>query len=257
MRRLAIALLALSLASAAPAQAQIVHGAGNATTDAVVDPSSAAPFGSPVADEHVFYHLLFDQLEGRFGNDPAFRWEGQAWLGTDENRVRFRSEGFVANGEVDDGQQELFYSRAISTFFDAQVGARYDLDSKPGRGWGAFGIEGLAPLFFHVAATGYVSSNGLAAKLEGSYDLLITQRLILQPQIEMNFYSQNDPARGIGSGLSDLDAGLRLRYEVTRKIAPYIGVSYTSKYGATADYARSSGTPTDEVRFVVGLRTWL
>ncbi|MBS0521851.1 MAG: copper resistance protein B, partial [Proteobacteria bacterium] len=136
--------------------------------------------------------------------------------------------------------------------------ARYDLDSKPGRGWGAIGIEGLAPLFFHVSATGYVGGDGrLAAKLEGSYDLLITQRLILQPQVEMNFYSQSDPARGIGSGLSDLDAGLRLRYEITRKIAPYIGVSYTGKYGGTADYARAAGSPTDEVRFVVGLRTWL
>ena len=146
---------------------------------------------------------------------------------------------------------------AISPYFDAQVGARYDLDSLPGRGWGAFGIEGLAPLFFKVAATGYVSSDGhLAAGLEASYDLLLTQRLILQPQIEMNFYTKDDPARRIGSGLSDIDAGLRLRYEISRKFAPYAGVVYQGKFGGTADFARAEGEAANEVRFVLGVRTW-
>ena len=220
--------------------------------------TSAAPFGiAPVADEHVFYHVLLSQLEGRFGSSSAFRWEGEAWTGTDENRLLLRSEGQVANGEVDDGQQELFYSRPISTYFNAQIGGRYDLDSLPGRGWGAIGIEGLAPQFFHVAATAYASGGGhFAAKLEGSYDLLITQRLILQPQIEMNFYTLDDPARMIGSGLSSIDAGLRLRYEITRKVAPYVGVTYEGLYGGTAGYARAAGAPTDQVRFAAGARLW-
>jgi copper resistance protein B len=248
-------LLAVVLAASlsVSAQAQMDHGpppTGNA---------AAAPFGvPPVADQHVYYHALFDELEGRFGNDQSFRWEGEAWLGTDLNRVWFKSEGTLTNGILDDGQQQLFFSRAVSTFFDAQVGARYDLDSGPGRGWVALGFEGLAPLFFHVATTGYVSGDGhLAARLEGSYDLLLTQRLVLQPQLEMNFYSQDDPMREIGAGLSDIDAGLRLRYEITRKIAPYIGVSYEGKFGGTADFARAAGAPTSEVRFLVGLRTWL
>jgi len=219
---------------------------------------TAAPFGAPVMDRHVFYHALLDELEGRFGSEQSFRWEGEAWAGTDENRVWLKSEGTLTNGILGDSQQQVFFSRAITTYFDAQVGARYDLDSKPGRGWAAFGIEGLAPLFFHVAATGYVSGDGrLAARLEGSYDLLLTQKLILQPRIEMNFYTQDDPRREIGSGLSDLDAGLRLRYEITRKVAPYIGVTYEGKYGGTADHARASGAPTDEIRFVAGLRLWL
>ena len=137
------------------------------------------------------------------------------------------------------------------------VGGRYDLDSLPGRGWGALGIEGLAPLFFRVAATGYVSGDGhFAAKLEGSYDLLLTQRLILQPQIEMNFYTKDDPARDIGSGLAEIDAGLRLRYEITRKVAPYVGVTYNGKYGATANFVQANGGATNEVRFAFGLRTW-
>jgi copper resistance protein B len=198
-------------------------------------------------------------LEGRFGDGEArLRWQGEAWIGTDMNRVRFRSEGeWNRKGGVDDGQQELYYSRAISTYFDVLIGARYDLDTGPGRTWAAFGIEGLAPLFFHVSATAYVGDKGrAAAKLEGSYDLLITQRLILQPEVEMNLYAKDDPARRIGSGLCDLDAGLRLRYEITRKLAPYIGVTYERKFSGTARFAEADGEPSDAVRFTMGVRAW-
>ncbi len=255
-RRLA-KLVGFVLAAGSPLS---VHAqTANAHAAPAAGPPSAAPFGvAPVADEHVFYHVLLSQLEGRFGGSNSFRWEGEAWAGTDENRLLLRSEGELTNGEVDDGQQELFYSRPISTYFNAQVGGRYDLDSLPGRGWGALGIEGLAPLFFHVAATAYVSGDGhFAAKLEGSYDLLITQRLILQPQVEMNFYTRDDPARRIGSGLSSIDTGLRLRYEITRKFAPYVGVTYEGKFGGTADFARDEGAQANEVRFTAGLRLWL
>jgi copper resistance protein B len=232
------------------------HGAAAQMSDHGA-PADAAPFGPPVMDQHVFYHLMMNQLEGRFGDTSSFRWSGEAWLGTDEHRLWLRSEGRLANGQVDDGQHELLYARPISTYFNAMVGGRYDGDSAAGRGWGAIGIEGLAPMFFRIAATGYVSGDGhLAAKLEGSYDLLLTQRLILQPQIEMNFYTRDDPARDVGSGLADIDAGLRLRYEITRKLAPYVGVTYAGKFGGTADFARASGRATDEVRFTLGLRTW-
>ena len=220
--------------------------------------SAVAPFGAPVDDEHVFYHATLDELEGRFGRDGSFRWEGEAWAGTDMNRLYLRSEGEVTDGKVEDGQQELLYARPISTYFNLQAGFRYDLDSAPGRGWAAFGIEGLAPQFFHVSATGYASGEGhLAAKLEGSYDLLLTQTLILQPQAEMNFYSKGDPARRIGSGLSDIDLGLRLRYEISRKFAPYIGVTYENKFGGTADFARAGGEHPSDLRLTVGVRAWL
>ncbi|HEY1213792.1 MAG TPA: copper resistance protein B [Bryobacteraceae bacterium] len=241
-------LAAIVLASLlAPAQAQMTMGR----------PSAAAPFGAPVDDEHVFYHLLFDQLEGRFGRDTSFRWEGEGWAGTDMNRIVLKTEGTVSKGVMEEGDQELLYARPISTYFNLQGGLRYDLDSAPGRGWAAFGIEGLAPQFFHVSATGYVSDRGhLAAKLEGYYDLLLTQTLILQPQIELNFYSKDDPARMIGAGLSDLDAGLRLRYEITRKFAPYIGVTYENKFGNTARFARLAGEHASDIRFSTGVRIW-
>lgn len=245
---LPVGILMVLASASAPANAQMMMGPA----------SAAAPFGAPVDDEHVFYHALLDEFEARFGRDSSFRWEGEAWAGTDMNRVYLRSEGEVTNGNIEDGQQELLYARPISTYFNIQGGMRYDLDSKPGRGWAAIGIEGLAPLFFHVSATGYASDEGhLAAKLEGSYDLLLTQMLILQPQAEMNFYSKADPARETGSGLSDIDLGLRLRYEFSRKFAPYIGVTYESKFGGTAEFARAAGERSSDLRFTVGIRAWL
>jgi copper resistance protein B len=119
------------------------------------------------------------------------------------------------------------------------------------------GIQGLAPYFFDLELTGYASNEGhLAAKLEASYDLLLTQRLILQPQIEVNLYSKADPVRMVGAGFSDIDTGLRLRYEIDRKFAPYLGVVYEGKFGQTANFARAVGESTGDVRFVFGVRLW-
>jgi len=119
------------------------------------------------------------------------------------------------------------------------------------------GIQGLAPYFFDVELTGYVSGEGhLATKLEGSYDLLLTQRLILQPQVKVNLYSKADPVRMVGAGFSDIDTGLRLRYEFSRKFAPYLGVVYEGKFGQTARFARRAGESAGDVRFVFGIRTW-
>jgi copper resistance protein B len=223
------------------------------------DPLSAAPYGSPVGDEQVYWHGVLDQFEGRLGGPgDAFRWEGEAWAGTDENRLWLKSEGTAGgSGRVSDGQQEAFYDRPITTYFDLQVGARYDLDSQPGRGWAAFGVEGLAPFFFNVAATAYVSTEGhYAAKIMGSYDLLITNRLILQPEAELNIYSKSDVPQQIGAGLSDMDAGLRLRYEITRKFAPYIGVAWEQKFAGSAAQARAAGESPHAVRLAFGIRQW-
>lgn len=210
-------------------------------------------------DQAIFAHLLIDQLEGRFGfaDGNTLRWEAEAWVGTDENKIWLLTEGRYSNGELDDGIQQLFYGRAVTTYFDAMIGTRWDLDSKPTRGWGAIGFQGLAPQWFKVSAFGYVSGDGhLAARLEASYDILITQRLILQPQIELNFYTKDDPARLVGAGLSELDAGLRLRYEITRQFAPYVGITYLGQFGSTAGYVSAAGGATQQLRFTAGVRTW-
>jgi len=131
----------------------------------------------PVMDRGIFAHAILNELEGRFnGGNPEFRWEGQGWVGTDYDKLWIKSEGTLqSNGTLDDGQQQFLYARAITTFFDLQGGLRSDIDSRPTRNWAAFGIQGLAPYFFDVEVTGFVSGEGhLAAKLEGSYDLLIT-----------------------------------------------------------------------------------
>jgi copper resistance protein B len=211
-------------------------------------------------DNDIFWHVLFNQLEGRTnGPDNEFRWDGEGWIGTDMNKLWFKSEGFVENGKASDGITEALYDHPIPhlRYFDVQAGVRYDLDSDPGRTWGALGVEGLAPNFFEFEPTFYFSTGGrVAGRVNGSYDILFTNRLILQPQFELNFYNKSDPSRGIGSGLSELDTGLRLRYEISRKFAPYIGVAYAGKYGETADFTREEGGIVNDVRFIYGIRVW-
>ena len=218
-----------------------------------------SPYGYHLGDEHIYVHGLLDQLEGRLnGQNGYFRWDGQAWAGTDENKIWLKTEGrHYGSGKTEDGDQELLYDTPISRYFDAQAGARYDLDSLPGRGWAAFGIEGLTPEFINLQATVYASDQGhYAARLIASYDLFLTQFLVAQPEIEMNFYTKRDPARLVGAGLSDIDAGLRLRYEISRKFAPYIGVADYQQFGGTAVLARRSGEHARDLRLVIGIRTW-
>jgi copper resistance protein B len=238
----------------------IAHAQSSSPSGAAQSASSTVGWEPPVMDNTIMWHILFDQLEGRTnGPDNEFRWDGQGWIGTDMNKLWFKSEGFVENGKASDGDTEALYDRPIPylRYFDAQAGVRYDLDSDRGRTWGAIGIQGLAPNFFDFEPTFYFSNGGrFAGRLMGSYDLLLTQRLILQPEIEMNFYSKRDPSRAIGSGLSDLDTGLRLRYEICRKFAPYIGVAYTGKFGESADFTRTEGGIVNDVRFVFGIRVW-
>jgi copper resistance protein B len=221
-----------------------------------IEPAAAMP---PVMDRAIFAHVLLDQFEGRFnGNNPEFRWDGQGWVGTDYDKLWIKSEGTFGSGTLDDGQHQFLYDRAVTTYFDVQAGLRSDLDSRPARNWAALGIQGLAPYFFDLELTGYASSEGhFAGKLQASYDLLITQRLILQPQIELNLYTKADPARLVGTGFSDIDTGLRLRYEISRKFAPYLGVVYEGKFGQTANFARRAGESTGDFRFVLGVRIWL
>ncbi len=221
---------------------------------------SAPRMERPEMCNQVFAHVMFDQFEGRTnGSDNEFRWDGEGWIGTDMNKLWVKSEGFSDSGTVSDGDQEALYDRPIPhmRFFDAQAGVRADLDSGPSRVWAAFGIEGLAPLFFELAPTLYLRNGGhVAGRVETSYDLLLTQRWIVQPEAELNFYSKDDRGRQIGSGFSDLDAGLRLRYEIRRKFAPYIGFAYSGEFGNTANYVRQAGGNPSDARLVLGLRLW-
>jgi copper resistance protein B len=251
-RTLALTAAFAAFATTAAAQTSLTNG------EPAPSPKTASDV-QPVMDQTIFAHVLFNELEGRWnGSNTEFRWEGQGRVGSDYDKLWIKSEGTLqSSGTLEDGQQQFLYDRAITTYFDLQGGLRSDLDSRPTRNWAAFGIQGLAPYFFDLEVTGFVSGEGhLAAKLEASYDLLLTQRLILQPQVEFNIYSKADPVRLVGAGFSDIDTGLRLRYELSRKFAPYLGVVYEGKFGQTANFARQAGESTGDVRFVFGVRLW-
>jgi copper resistance protein B len=246
--------------------AGLLAGAALAQTTpaGVKDQVRVAPFEyaggmQPVMDNSIFTHVLLEQAEGRWnGRNTEFRYDGQGWIGTDYNKLWIKSEGLVdQQGRFTDGQHEFLYDRAISTYFDLQAGVRVDLDSGPTRTWAAFGVQGLSYYFFDVEATAYVSDRGrFAARFKGFYDLLITNRLILSPEVEVNLYGKADRGRGNGSGLSDIDAGLRLRYEISRKVAPYVGISYVGRFFQAEDFARQEGLKPSSVRFAFGVRSW-
>jgi copper resistance protein B len=239
-------------------------GVAGAQTTATPAAGSVAADMSKISmaamDDPILAHVLFNQLEGRTdGSRAALRWDAQAWIGTDSNRLWLKSEGFADDGAVSDGDLEALYDRPLPRlrYFDGQVGVREDLDSGPRRTWGALGIEGLAPYFFQFEPTFYFRDGGhVAGRITASYDLRLTQRLVAQSELEMNFYSRSDPQRGLGTGLSDLDTGLRLRYEIVRKFAPYVGFAYTRKFGDTATLSRQIGESAAEPAFVFGLRLW-
>ena len=222
--------------------------------------SAGQSWPTPVRDNEIRYYVIFNQLEARVtGPQPTFRWDGQGWIGSNYNKLWLKSEGKVTGGKMSDGDHEILYDRPIPhlRYLDWQAGVRVDLDSGPTRTWGAIGIQGLAPYFFDIEPTVYFRDGGhVAGRLAGSYNLYVTQRLILQPQIEMNFYGKRDPGRGIGTGLSELDSGLRLVYQISRKFAPYIGFTYSSTFGETATFARQAGEPIHASRLVFGIWVW-
>ncbi|HET7569813.1 MAG TPA: copper resistance protein B [Gammaproteobacteria bacterium] len=212
----------------------------------------------PINSNPVLSYNLIDQLEERLGDGASsLRWDAQGWVGNNKHKFWYKTEGETNGSLTEEAELQALYDHPVSRYFDVQAGVRYDFDPSPSRGWAAFGIQGLAPYFFDIEATAFVSNDGYsAARFIAEYDWLFTQRLILQPEIEANLYSKSDPRRRVGAGLSDLDVGLRLRYEISRKFAPYVGLAYEHKYGVTADYAHADGDPVHQLRFVVGIRAW-
>ncbi|MEX6725244.1 copper resistance protein B [Parapedomonas caeni] len=202
--------------------------------------------------------LLVDKLEyqGNTRSADGLAWDIQGWSGGDIDRLGWRSEGAAAGHEVE-AAVEVFWARAVSPFWEVQAGIRQDVGDGPERGWLGIGIEGLAPYWFDVRASLYAGPSGrLAARLNVEYELLLTQRLVLTPELEADAYSETDRARGIGRGLSEVTLGARLRYEFRREFAPYVGVSWTAKLGRTADLARADGASPREAAVVAGVRFW-
>ena len=215
----------------------------------------------PIGDNRTYYLLLLDQLEYRANDgEDTFNWDGIGWVGGDYQRLWIKTEGDVGL-DTGDGEAELqlLYGKLISPFFDLQAGVKYDQvyssDGGPARASGVIGIQGLAPYIFEVDASVFVSQDGdVSARLGAEYQLLLTQRLVLQPELETNLAIQDVEEFGVGSGLNDIELGLRLRYEISRQFAPYAGVNWTRKFGDTADFAEEEGESTDNFALVGGLR---
>ncbi|MGB5651352.1 MAG: copper resistance protein B [Sedimenticolaceae bacterium] len=209
-------------------------------------------------DDPILTKVLIDQLEMRVTDGPnPWVLDAQAWIGRDLNKLWFKTEVEVVDGNTEEAEIQALYSRAIAPYWDLQAGWRRDIRPTPSRDWFAIGVEGLAPYWFEVDAAAFVGEGGqLAGRLKAEYEWMFTQKWILSPEVEMNLYSKNDEAAGIGAGLSDMELGLRLRYEVRREFAPYIGVNWTGKFGNTADFARDEGEDTSDFQFVAGIRAW-
>ena len=209
-------------------------------------------------DDAPFWKVLVDKAEAAKGDgERGQNLELEAWYGNDYNKAWVKVEGERRGGTLHSARTELLWDRAFATFWSTQLGVRHDSGEGKSRDWLAFGVQGLAPYWFETEATAYWrGGSGLALRLNAKYEVLFTSRLILEPELGANLYSRSDPERATGSGLSDLNAGLRLRYEVTRQVAPYIGVTWNRQFGKTADFTHMRGGDTNEVQAVAGVRFW-
>jgi copper resistance protein B len=250
-------------AAAAPAMDGVAPPAPtDHAADAVYDPVVMAGVRAKMIRENggmTYSQLMIDRLEYRaLSGGDGYHWEGEGWIGGDVNRLAIKSEGEgETGGRLESAELQLLYSRAIDPWWNIVGGMRQDFRPRPERTYATIGIEGLAPYWFEVEGQLFVSTRGDAhARLEASYDQRITQRLILQPAMEVNLAAQDVPELGIGSGLSDIELGLRLRYEFAREFAPYVGVNWERKLGDTARYAQRVGDDPAATSLVMGLRFW-
>lgn len=260
----------LLLAAALPATAQHAehaeHPQAGPAAASVSDAERAAAFpdlGSMrMAEMHLEDPLnklvLLDRLESQnsSGGD-VLAWNLETWVGRDLGKLWIRSEGEQKSGDTERAELELLYGRALWPWWELVAGARRDFAPADDQSWAAVGVRGLTPYRFNVEATAYVASGGRAAlRLETTYELLVTNRLIVEPLLELNWHGQTDAARSVGAGLSDGELGLRLRYEIRREIAPYVGLTRKSSFGETADLVRAAGRDPEDSRLVAGIRVW-
>jgi len=196
------------------------------------------------------------ELSVHDGRD-GYRWDAEAWYGGDIHRLTVKTEGEGTFGNAAGGEVQALYSRAVGPYFNLQAGVRQDVAPGADRTYATLGAEGLAPYWFDVEGALFLSDQGnLFGRVEGYYDQRITQRLVLQPRVELNLSAQDVVARRTGSGLTDAEAGLRLRHEIVREFAPYVGVSWERRFGDTARFARAAGEGTGGFNLIAGVRAW-
>ncbi len=220
--------------------------------------TSANSLAGGRSDDPLLGKLMIGQFEVREadGSDPVVL-EAQGWLGRDLHKFWVKADVERVGSETEEAELQLLYSRAVAPYWDLQVGWRHDDRPKPNRDWLALGLQGLSPYYFEIDAAAFIGEDSRTAlRLEAEYEILFTQKLILTPEVELNLFGKDDPELGIGSGLANAQAGLRLRYEFRREFAPYIGINWTKLFNGTADSAREEGEETSDTQFVAGIRAW-
>ena len=231
--------------------------------DRYYEPAEMAAARTAVKQEHgsQFTSLIMaERLEYHLNDgEPEIVWDAQVWIGGDIHKFWFKTEGdYATEGErFEEAEIQALYSRAISPFWDLQVGVRHDVKPNPSRSYAVIGAQGLSPYWFALDGALFLSDKGIiSVRLEAEYEFRLSQRLLMQPRVEFNAAFSDDEEIGIGSGLSTVEVGLRLRYEVVRELAPYIGVSWARSFGDTAAFQRAVGEDTDQVSIVAGVRFW-
>ena len=222
-------------------------------------PLPPAEWPKPVHDTPAIPFVLLDRLEWREGRDASsILWDVQGWWGGDNHKLWLKAEGEKERGgRTEESSIDVLYARRLTPFWFLQAGARTEERPGPRRTGAVIGIQGLAPYWFDVEADALIRSNGaVQLRLEGESDIFLGQRLILQPRAELRAASKRDPEREFGRGFTNAEVGVRLRYEIRREFAPYIGVSWTRALGETADFARASGRRVSEPAAVIGVRIW-
>lgn len=233
----------------------------NSTAD-VANISHYDDWPDPVHDNQIYWLLLIEQLEYRHNQDiDSLNWEVLSWIGGDYQRIWLKTEGeipLIADGHGE-AELQILYGQLVGDFWDFLAGLRYDHSygsgENRGRVFGVIGIQGLAPYMFEIDASLFISQDGdISARFSTEYELLLTQKLILQPEFKVNIALQEVQDFGVGSGLNDIELGLRMRYEINRQVAPYVGVSWERKFGDTADFAKEDGEGVDNLSVVGGMR---
>lgn len=244
-----------------PVDARAFSGPAHAA-DQVYDPAVMAKTRAAVVSSHgniTVAKIMLDRLETQIvdGKD-GYAWEGDAWIGDDENRLWIKTEGEGAFGEPPEQiELQALWSCPVNAWFDVQTGVRHDFRPDPERSYAVIGVEGLLPYWLEVSGALFLSDKGhLSARAEAEYDLRITQKLILQPRVEVNFAAQSDRKIGVGAGLFEAEIGLRLRYHITRQLAPYVGVEWQGAAGRTRRHLRAEGEDPSRVAAVMGVRFW-
>lgn len=218
---------------------------------------SAQAYAGGAEDDPILAKVMGEvEIRKVDGSDPRV-WNIDAWIGKDLEKLWIKSEGEMVNGKITESELQLLYSKAIEPYWDIQYGIKKDFKPTPSRVWGVVAIKGVAPYLIEVDASAFIGKSGRTAlRLDAEYEYMFSQKLVLSPEVEINIFGKDDEATSTGKGLSNIDVGLRLRYELSREFAPYIGINWGKKYGNTATFVGNEGEDIEDAQLVTGVRFW-